>query len=171
VLSTLPAIVTCLLGVFVGAWMRGKDPRQVVRGLLIGAAVGLALGKLWNPWFPINKNLWTSSYVLLAAGFAMAVLAVCYWMVDVRGWKRWAQPFLWFGVNPLAIYAFASWLGKASVTHKIGSSTLKGLVYDNAFAQLTGNPYMNSVAFATSYVLLFWVVAWVLYRRKIFVRV
>jgi predicted acyltransferase len=109
--------------------------------------------------------------VLFAAGFAMAVLAVCYWLVDVRGWKLWAQPFIWFGVNPLAIYALASWLGKASVTHKIGSFTLKGLLYDNAFAHLTGNPYINSLAFATSYVLLFWVVAWLLYRRRIFVRV
>jgi predicted acyltransferase len=160
-----------LIGVFVGGWMRGKEPRQVVRGLVIGAVVGLALGMLWNPWFPINKNLWTSSYVLFAAGFAMAVLAACYWLVDVRGWKLWAHPFVWFGVNPLAIYFLASWLGKASVTHKIGGLNLKTIVYGRVFAHMYANPYIDSLAFAMSYVLLFWIVAWLLYRRKIFVRV
>jgi predicted acyltransferase len=170
-LSTLPAIVTCLIGVFVGDWIRGKQSREIVRGLLIGAVAGLALGKLWNVWFPINKNLWTSSYVLFTAGFAMAILAICYWLIDARGWKTWAQPFVWFGVNPLAIYFLASWLGKASVVHKTGGLLLKTFVYDRVFEHLFANPYLNSLAFAMSYVLLFWLVAGVLYRRKIFIRV
>jgi predicted acyltransferase len=171
ILSTLPAIVTCLIGVFVGEWMRGKQPRQVVRGLLVGAAVGLSLGQLWNLWLPINKNLWTSSYVLFTGGFAMAILALCYWLIDVRGWKRWAQPFVWFGMNPLAIYFLAGLVGKASVVHTVGGVRLKTAVYNNVFAHMFASPYMNSVAFAISYVLLFWLVAWVLYRQKIFIRV
>jgi predicted acyltransferase len=170
-LSTLPAIVTCLMGVFVGQWMRNKEPGQVVRGLLTWAVVAFALGELWNFWFPINKNLWTSSYVLLTAGLGMAILALCYWLIDVRGWKGWAQPFVWFGVNPLAIYFLASWFGKASGVHRFGDETLKQRVYEGAFAHMFANPYMNSVAYAICYVLLFWIVAWVLYRRKIFIRV
>jgi predicted acyltransferase len=171
VLSTLPAIVTCLLGVFAGSWMKGKQPREMVHGLLVGAAVCLTLGKAWAFWFAINKNLWTSSYVLFTAGFAMAVLALCCWLIDVRGWKRWAQPFVWFGVNPLAIYFLASLLARMSVSHKIGNATGKGLVYDHVFLHLTGNPYLNSVMYAICFVLVFWVVAWGLYRRKIFIKV
>jgi predicted acyltransferase len=170
-LSTLPAIVTCLLGVFVGEWIRGKPARQVVRGLLVGAVFGLGLGKLWAFWFPINKNLWTSSYVLFTAGFAMFILAVCMWLTDVRGWKLWARPFVWFGVNPLAIYFLASWLGKASVSHRIHGAPWKNIVYRNVFAHLFANAYLDSLAFAMSYVLLFWLIAWVLYRRKVFIKV
>ncbi len=171
VLSTIPAVVTCLLGVFTGEAIRGKQPRQVVHTLLVGAAIGLTLGKLWSFWFPINKNLWTSSYVLFAAGFAMAVLAACSYLTDVRGWKKWAQPFVWFGVNPLAIYFLASWLADASVSHSFNGVRWKAFVYNNYFAHLFASPYLNSLAYALSYVLLFWIVAWVLYRRKIFIRV
>lgn len=171
VLSTLPSIVTCLLGVFTGEWMRGKQPMQIVRGLLFGAVIGLAAGKLWGIWFPINKNLWTSSYVLFAGGFAMAILAACYWLADMRGWKRWAEPFVWFGVNPLAIFFLASWLGKASVRHRAGGLLWKTNVYNGIFAHLFTSPYLNSLAFASCYVLLFWLVAWLLYRRKIFIKV
>jgi predicted acyltransferase len=171
VLSTLPSVVTCLLGVFTGEWMRGKQPKQVVRGLLAGAVIGLAAGKLWGIWLPINKTLWTSSYVLFAGGFAMALLAVCYWLTDIRGRKRWAQPFVWFGANPLAIFFLATWLSKMSVRHRAGGVLWKTNVYNGIFAPMFASPYLNSLAFATSYVLLFWLVALWLYRRKIFVRV
>ncbi len=171
VLSTLPAIVTCLIGVFGGEWMRGKQPHQLIRGFMIGAIFGLGLGKIWNMWFPINKNMWTSSYVLFTGGFALAMFALCYWLIDVRGWKKWAQPFVWYGMNPLAIYFLASWVGKASVVHNIGGVRPKTLVYSHVFANLFTSPYLNSMAYGLSYVLFFWIVAWVLYRNKIFIRV
>ncbi len=171
ILSTLPSIVTCLLGVFTGECLRGKQPAQIVRGLLIGAAVGIAAGKFWNFWFPINKNLWTSSYVLFAAGMALALLALCYWTIDVRGWKLWWRPFLWYGLNPLAIYAVASFIGKASVVHKIGTATPKGLIFNRFFAHLFASPYVCSMSYGIAYVALFMVVAFGLYRAKIFIRV
>ncbi len=171
VLSTIPAIASCLLGVFTGEAIRGKQPRQVVHVLLMGAAIGLSLGKLWAFWFPINKNLWTSSYTLFTAGFAMAVLAACSYLIDVCEWKSWAQPFVWFGVNPLAIYFLASWLGKASVSHTFNGSRWKTIVYDKYFAHLFASPYLNSLAYATAFVLLFWIVAWALHRQKIFIKV
>ncbi len=171
VLSTIPAVATCLLGVFAGEAIRGKQPRQVVHVLLMGAAIGLTLGKLWAYWFPINKNLWTSSYTIFTAGFAMAVLAACSYLTDVRGWKKWARPFVWLGVNPLAIYFLASWLGKASVSHTFNGVRWKAIVYNKIFAHMFASPYLNSLAFATAYVLLFWIIAWVLYRQKIFIKV
>ena len=169
--STIPAITTCLFGVFTGEWIRGKSGERLIRGLLIGAVFGLGLGKVWNIWFPINKNLWTSSYVLFTAGFACAVLAFCYWTVDVRGWKKWAQPFLWYGVNPLGIYFLASFLAVASTKHHIGEETPKDIVYNGIYAHLTASPYFNSMLYGLSYVLLFLFVAWVMYRKKVFIRV
>jgi predicted acyltransferase len=169
--STIPAIATCLFGVFTGEWMRGKSGAGLIRGLLAGAVIGLGLGKLWGLWFPINKNLWTSSYVLFTAGFALALLAFCYWTVDVRGWKKWAQPFVWFGVNALAIYFLFSLLGVVSVKHHVGGRVLKEIVYGGLYAHLTPAPYLNSMLYGLSYVLLFLLVAWVLYRKKILIRV
>ena len=169
--STIAAITTCLFGVFTGEWMRGKSGAPLIRGLLIGAVIGLGLGKLWSLWFPINKNLWTSSYVLFTAGFALALLAFCTWTVDVRGWKKWAQPFVWYGVNPLAIYFLFSFLGVISVNHYVGGRRLKDIVYNGLYAHLTPDPYINSLLYGLSYVLLFLLVAWVLYRKKILIRV
>jgi predicted acyltransferase len=171
VLSTFPAIATCLLGIFTGEWISRNSGERLIRGLLIGAVFGLGLGKVWNIWFPINKNLWSSPFVLFTAGFALAVLAFCYWTVDMRGWKKWAQPFRWYGVNPLGIYFLASFLAIISVRHHVGDRTLKDIVYNGLYAHLTSNPYMNSMFYGLSYVLLFLVVAWVLYRKKIFIRV
>jgi len=170
-MSTIPAIATCLFGVFAGEWMRSKKGEPLIRGLLIAATLGLGLGKVWNIWFPINKNLWTSSYVLFTAGFACAVLAFCYWTVDVRGWKKWAQPFMWYGVNPLGIYFLASFTGIVSVRHHIGDRTLKDILYNSVYANLTASPYFNSMLYGLTYVLLFLVVAWLLYRKRIFIRV
>lgn len=171
VLSTIPAIATCLLGVFTGEWIRGREPRRLIRGLLIGAVVGLTAGKLWNIWFPINKNLWSSSYVLFTAGFAMAVFAACYWIVDVRGWKRWTMPFVWFGVNPLAIYFASSWFGKASVVPWMNDDRIKTLAWKHLFENRFASPYINSLAYAVCFTLIFWAMAWALYRKKIFIRV
>jgi predicted acyltransferase len=169
--STIPAVATCLLGVFAGEWIRGKTGQRLIHGLLIVGVVGLGLGKLWNIWFPINKNLWTSSYVLFTAGFACVLLALCYWLVDVRGWKTWAQPFLWYGVNPLGIYFLASWLATAIDNHQIGGRTLKEIVCNGLYAHITRDAYLNSALFALSYVVLFLLVAWWMYRKKIFIRV
>lgn len=171
VVSTIPAIASCLFGVFTGEWMLKKNGATLIRGLLLEAAIGLGLGKLWNLWFPINKNLWTSSYVLFTTGFALALLAFCYWAVDVRGWKRWAQPFVWYGVNPLAIYFLFTFLGVLSVNHYAGGRRLKDIVYGTLYVHLTANPYLNSMLYGVSYVLLFMLVAWVMYRKKVFIQV
>ena len=170
ILSTLPAIATCLLGVFTGEWMRSaRSALQKLAGLFAASAVGLIAGEIWNLWFPINKMIWTSSYVLFTAGFALFLLGICYWVVDVRGWKRWSSPFVMFGVNPLAIYFLASWL-ESALNHHIHGSTIKHILFSRLFAPLFRDPYLASLSWAVSYVLVFLVVAWVLYRKRIFVR-
>ena len=172
ILSTLPAIATCLLGVFSGEWMRSaRTPLQKLAGLFAASAVGLIAGEIWNLWFPINKMIWTSSYVLFTAGFALFVLGVCYWATDIRGWKRGSTPFIMFGVNPLALYCLASWLDSTLHLLRFHGSTTKQILFDKFFTSLFSDPYLASLSWAVSFVLVCLAVAWGLYRKQIFVRV
>jgi predicted acyltransferase len=93
--------------------------------------------------------------VLFTAGFAMAALALCYWIVEMLGWRRWAQPFVWYGVNPLGIYFLATFLSMASNQHSIGGVHLKEIACQRFYAHLFASPYLNSMLYGFSYVLLF----------------
>ncbi|HKC65219.1 MAG TPA: heparan-alpha-glucosaminide N-acetyltransferase domain-containing protein, partial [Pyrinomonadaceae bacterium] len=102
-LSTIPAIATTLCGILTGHWLRSRRSQlEKVGGLFFAGACAVAVGWAWHFFFPINKSLWTSSYVVFTAGMALELLAVCYWLVDIKGYKRWAKPFIIFGVNALA---------------------------------------------------------------------
>ncbi len=104
-LSTIPAVATTLFGAMAGELLRANVGQRRKLAALMGAgALGITLGALWGTVFPINKNLWTSSYALFMAGLAAVGLALCLWIVDVRGWKSWAAPFRWLGSNALAIF-------------------------------------------------------------------
>jgi predicted acyltransferase len=172
ILSTIPAIATCLLGVFTGEWMRSaRSVSHKLAGLFGAAAAGLIAGEIWNLWFPINKMIWTSSYVLFTAGFALFVFGVCYWMVDVRGWKRWSIPFMMFGVNPLGIYFLASFAETALYKHHLHGESIKEILYGKFFEPLSSDPYLASLAWSISFVLVFFLVAWAMYRKQVFIRV
>ena len=166
-LGTAPTIATALLGALAGQWLRRHDDhRRQVIGLLIGAAVAIALGLAWSTVWPINKPLWTGSYALLMSGLAAATLAVCVFVVDVAGVRRWVLPFLALGVNPLAIY-----FGSEFVGHLLDRR--KDWIYWGAFAKLgggTGDEWA-SLLYAVAYVGCWLVVAVVLYRRHIRIRV
>ena len=175
-LSTLPAIVTCILGVFTGEWLRKPvSAERKAQGMVVAGAVLMALGAAWNVWFPINKNLWTSSYVLYTGGMAMALLALCYWAVEIRGWRKWGAPFVWYGSNAITVYALSSALGKYSVIKRVPMDgkqvLLKTWVYHRVFEALPLRPVDQSLAFASCYVLTFLVLAWIMYRKKIFIKV
>src|ERR1700752_4179773 len=105
ILSTIPAIATTLFGILTGHWLRTERTHyEKVAGLFVAAAFCVMIGWLWNPFFPINKALWTSSYVVFTGGLALQLLALCYWLIDIKGYRRWAWPFIVFGVNALALY-------------------------------------------------------------------
>lgn len=120
-LSTLPAIATCLLGVFAGLLLRDprKDPRQKTFWLLGAGIAGVTLGFLWDLQFPVIKKLWTSSYVLVAGGFSALFLASFYWLIDVRQWRAWAQPFVWVGLNPITIYLLGNVLAFDDIAGRV----------------------------------------------------
>jgi predicted acyltransferase len=135
----------------------------------------IGLGSLWHLWFPINKKLWTSSFVLLTAGIALVCLALCYWLADVKQFRRgWTKPILVFGRNAIAAYVFSEVLAASSYAIRIGSAqhsvTLQDYVYSHLFAPWA-TPPNASLAYSLAYVTLCWLVMAVLYRRRVFLKI
>jgi predicted acyltransferase len=136
---------------------------------VVGAGC-VALGWAWNAFFPINKALWTSSYVLFTGGLALQFLAFCYWLIDIKGYRRWAKPFEVFGLNAIALYVVADVIAVLLGTAKVGEESLGGWIYNNLFASWA-SPVNASLAFAISFVLVCLALMWILYHRKIFLKV
>ncbi len=174
-LSTLPAIASALMGILAGEWLRSdrEGPRKVL-GLAIAGAALLTVGRLLHPYFPINKNLWTSTFVIFTGGIAMLLLALCYWLVDQRGWRRWAAPFQVFGRNAILAYALATIVAEISIDFQFRISgrmrTLHGWVYE-AFFRPYANSKNASLAFAVCFVFVILLLLWPLHRRRVFIRV
>ncbi len=168
-LSTLPAFVTGLLGIFAGLFLRKQSvPAGKTALILIGAgAASTAVGWLWGIEFPVIKKIWTSSYVLVAGGYSAMLLGAFYWIVDVKQKTTWCQPFIWIGMNPITLYLTSNFLG--------------GLGFEKLARRLTGGPVksfldahiaVGSGELVSSFVgvLLFVWFAQFLYHRKIFLR-
>ena len=161
-LSTLPAIAGCLLGVFAGMLLKNPAvPDWKKSGYLIGAGIAcLAVGWLWHFNFPVIKKLWTSSFVLVASGYSCLLLAAFYHIIDVWKWQKWAMPFVWIGVNPITIYLAHNLIDFEKIAQRFVGGQLNG--YFGNYGQLI-------IALATI-ALTFWFLHF-LYRRKIFLRV
>jgi predicted acyltransferase len=176
ILSTLPAIATTLCGVLAGHLLRTPLSGAAKTGrLLAGGAVLLLAGALLDLWLPINKNLWTSSYVLFMAGWAMVIFAAMFWLIDVRGWRRWATPFVIYGMNALALFVLSGVIGRLfnyiKWTNAQGAGvTLKAFLHQSYFAPLA-SPRNASLLFAVAFVGSHLLVAWFMWRRRWFVRV
>ena len=170
-LSTIPAIVTTLIGVLTGHWFRTEKSRmEKAAGMFVAGAVLVAIGWSWNSFFPINKALWTSSYVLFTGGLALQFLAFCYWLIDIKGYRRWAKPFEIFGMNAIALYVGAGLMATLFGEIKAGGQPLGGWIYENLFASWA-SPVNASLAFAISFVLVWLFFMWLLYRRRIFIKI
>jgi predicted acyltransferase len=164
------------MGVLTGHWLRTKNTSyEKVAGLFVAGAICVAVGWGWNSFFPINKALWTSSYVLFTGGLALQFLALCYWIIDVKGYRRWAKPFEILGVNAIALYVgagiMADLLGLIKLNGANGTKiSLGSWIYNNLFASWA-SPVNASLAFAIAFVLVWLGLLWILYRRKIFIKV
>jgi predicted acyltransferase len=174
VLSTIPAIATALCGVFAGDWLNRPSATPHRTAMLFAAGLGAAaLGLIWDLVFPINKNLWTSSFALLSGGLAAAVLAMCHWVLDVRRWRGWEAPFIAFGRNPLAGYALSVGLDSLLTQWMVSADTsLKGTIYQHVFAARVGpccGAEAASLGYALTYVAVWGVVLGVMYRRRVFI--
>ena len=174
-LSTLPAIATTLLGTLAGEFLRGASSLTYkIRGLAIAGVVGMAAGYAWHPFFPISKPLWTSSYVLFTAGAGCLLLALCMWLIDARGWRKWDRPFLWLGANAILAYALSTFFSKEGSIIKVAEGgrrvPVHAWIYAHWFAPLA-QPKNASLAYALCYVTLWTLVAWAFYRKRIFLKV
>ena len=176
ILSTIPAVATALLGLLTGKWLRTRQSDAIkVWGLLTCGIIGVAMGMAMNIGFPINKKLWTSSFVVFTAGLALICLAVCYQVLDLKRWRgRWTVPFLVFGMNSIAAYVFseivAHLLDRLTVQSARGRMPWQDAIYERFFLPLASPPNA-SLLYALVYVFLCWIVMCVLYRKRIFLKI
>ncbi|HEX5236468.1 MAG TPA: heparan-alpha-glucosaminide N-acetyltransferase domain-containing protein [Silvibacterium sp.] len=172
-LSNIPAIGTTLLGMLTAMWLRTKATMErKCLGMLGAGVVLIVLSELWNPWFPINKKMWTSSYVLFAAGVTLLCLALCYWAVEMRGWKkRWTYYWLVFGTNSISAYVLSELLASAIGHTSLGRGrTLSGLLYVHIFQRVQPQGF-GALLYALAFVMVCWLVVLPLYRKRIFIKV
>jgi len=159
-LSTIPAVGSVLVGALAGHWLRSENS-GVHKSVVLMAAGGLCLiaGSGWGQVFPIVKNIWTSSYVLVAGGWSLLLLAVFYWLIDVRGYKRWAFFFVVIGANPITIYFAQRFVGFGDIANFFVHGAA---VHTGAF---------EPVIVVCSVLLVKWLFLWFLYRHRIFFKV
>ena len=169
-LSTIPAIGTSLLGILAGRWIRRPNPLDArLNGLFAAGCLGLMLGLAWNAVFPINKNLWTSSFVVFTAAVAILFLATASWLVEVRGVRRWTAPFVTYGKNPLVAFlgsglmarAIGSWIFVGTGDDRI---SLQEALFQRLFASWL-TPINASLAFAIAFVLVWYLLLLLMERR------
>ncbi len=181
-LSDIPAVGTTLLGLLAGLWLlRGWLPLKVkAMGLAAGAAACLASGYLWAHWFPLNKKMWTSSYVLVAGGWSLLLFAVLFWLLEHHSWGLKAQkkgitwPFLVFGSNAIVAYMISELLGSALdlIHFTAGGRQVSTIpyVYHHVFMHIADSGW-RALAYSVTYTAVCFIPAWILYSRKIFIKV
>lgn len=135
----------------------------------------LALGLIWNSYFPMNKALWTSSYVVATTGLALLVLGFCYWLIDIKGYRRWAWPFEVFGANALALFVFSGIMARMISAYRVAGAdgqpiSIGRWTMQNIYLPLF-QPIDASLAFAISFILLWLFLMWLLYRKRIYIKV
>jgi len=175
ILSTIPAIASAIAGVLTGRWLRSSNsPRAKMIGMLTMGLLGLAVGAIWNQWFPINKNVWTSSFVVVTAGFALVLLSLLYWMIEIRGWRgAWTMPFLVFGMNAIVAFCFDEllwWPLSFSQSSDAAGNPISWQTHWNDLLLRVASPANASLLFSVGAVLFCWVWLWLLYRRRILIK-
>ena len=176
-LSNIPAVANCLLGLLTGKWMKtGHSPRTKTTVMIAAGIIAIAIGRTLHLWFPINKKLWTSSFVLFTAGLALVLLSVLHWVSDVKQHRGlWSRPILVLGTNAIAAYFLSEALAAAMYSIAIHSSTgafvtAQDYIYSHWFAPL-GTPANASLFYALAYLALCWLPIALLYRKGIVVKV
>jgi predicted acyltransferase len=175
-LSDLPAIGTALMGMLTGIWLRSRRSIAVrTQGLVAATIVSLALGYFWAVWFPLNKNMWTSSYVLVAGGYSLALMTLAFWAVEQKGWRTgWTWIWLVFGSNAIAAYMFSELLpGVLQNIHFTSGGKRTDVIEfasEHVFTHIP-DPGWAAFAYAVSFTAVCFVPVWIMYRRRIFLKV
>jgi predicted acyltransferase len=176
ILSTVPAIATALVGLFTGDWLRSqRTRREKLRRLLLWGGAATAAGLALDRWFPINKNLWTSSYVVFTGGMALLLLAAAFFLIDLKSRAAWVRPFTIFGTNAIIVFFGSVLMAKILFLIRWPTTggetiTLQAWLYRHLFASWLPD-YVASLAWALLFVAFWWGVAVLLYRRRIFLKI
>ena len=175
-LSTLPSMGNVLIGYLAGRLIdRSGNRKDATKKLMIWGIAGIVLSLLWSLVFPINKPLWTSTFVLLTSGLALVFLGILLWIIDIKGVKRWTKPFQVFGMNPLFIYVLSIVLAITFRIEFIQSGggemvSVTSWLYGNLFEPLAGS-MLGSLLYALTMAAFCWFVGWLLFKRRIFIRI
>jgi len=176
ILSTIPSIATTLLGILCGMWLQSaREKKDKVLGMLFLGNILIVAGLWMNVGFPINKKIWTSSYVVFMAGMALEFLGMCIYLIDIKGYQKWAYPFLVFGINPIFLYVASDlfigpliWIRLPGTEGK--SIALKTWIYNHLIASWN-TPKNASLLYAILYVALWFLFLLPLYKKKIVIKV
>jgi len=175
ILSTIPSIAHVLLGFYCGRWLFGEsDIRgKMLRLFLLGTVLAFS-GFLLNYGIPINKKIWSPTFVLVTCGLASSFLALLIWIIDVKGYKKWSRFFEAFGINPLFMYVvaevFSIILESIHFTYQGATVSVQEFIY-KALLQPVFGDYPGSLAFAILFVCLVWATGYVLYKKKIYIKI
>jgi predicted acyltransferase len=177
IISTIPAIATTLIGVLTGYWLRSNRTRGTIamRMLLFGI-LGLVAGEVWNVWFPINKYIWTSSFVLFTGGFSLVFLALLYWILEIKRWRgAWTMPILVFGMNAIAGFVADSLVYGPGYSFTVKAADGTAVAWHDAaqarLMSLGANAANASLMYSLGALLFCWGLLWILWRKKIFLKV
>lgn len=171
IVSTLPAITSCLFGVLAGQLLRAKLSQETKTAWLFTAGCALlCAGQVMHPFLPINKNIWTSSYAVFMAGMATLCFAVCFWLVDVQGWRRGTRPLAIYGMNAITVFVLAGVIGRLMVEIKVDGTSLKVWLYEHSFAALIPDPRLASLFWAVAFMLMLYGIAYAMHRRNWFLK-
>ena len=177
ILSTLPAVATGLFGVLIGTWLRRKDREESVKisWMFSIGILAVVFGLIWDLFFPINKALWTSSFVLYAGGLATIGLALCYWLIDVQGYKKGTTPLVVYGVNAITVFFLSGLIPRIltliMVNMPDGTRVNSRVWMYETFYTPYFTPINASLAGAVTFILIWLLILWVMFKRKIIVKV
>ncbi|MBV8630955.1 MAG: DUF5009 domain-containing protein [Silvibacterium sp.] len=180
-LSTIPAVGTALMGMLTGIWLRTqRSVDEKARWIFFAGMICVAAGAAWNPWFPLNKKLWTSSFVLFAGGWSLLLLAFSIWVVDIlrapegrpdsAGRSKVFMPFLVFGTNAIVAYVFSELLAGAIGNIQVGAGNLQQWLY-HATAAVVPDAAFASLLYSLGFVAFCWVPVYLLYRKRVYIKI
>jgi predicted acyltransferase len=181
IVSTIPAIATTLLGLLTGEYLHRSEHSKIEKSawMFTAGSALLLIGALFDMLMPINKSLWTVSYTIFMGGWALCVFAIFYFLIDAKGYKKWAHPFVVYGMNAIFVFVLSGLIAKTLGLWKVNvllsngeyrNVSLKTILMQNIFEPLF-SPINASLAFAVCFILFMYLIVWVMYKRKIFIKV
>ncbi len=171
IVSTIPAIATTLFGVLTGHWLRtDRSKEEKTAWMFVAGNILLLVGATFDMWLPINKNLWTSSYSIFMAGWALVCFAMFYWIIDVKGYAKWSTPLRMYGMNAITVFVLSGVVGRLLSLIKIpqpdGTAlSLQAAIYQSVFVPIA-SPLNASMLYAICFITVMFLVVWFMYWRK-----